>query len=231
MQEVFRGSSSRAAEELGSSVLALQNLSTLLVNLLRLDLLLKSMSRFIFFTIFYIELPSIIIYLDNVQIRNKKLIKIGMLFNNMKNIRSKLINLFKEGYCTPQIARIARTISEPSATIHYNIKKLEKDGAIRTYKAVFDHGKIDEGFCVYLLVKLTAEVGSDPDMITREMAGFPEVESADLLAGQWDIILKIRVKDQEEYYRLLKQILAREGIQNTMSMISLKQLKSELVLL
>jgi len=149
----------------------------------------------------------------------------------MKNIRPKLIRLFKEGYCTPQIARIAKTISEPSATIHYNIKKLEKEGAIRTYKAVFDHRKIDEGFCVYLLVKLTAKAGSDPDRITREMAGFPEVESADLLAGQWDVILKVRVKDQDEYYKLLKQILAREGIENTMSMASLKQLKTEFVLL
>jgi len=154
-----------------------------------------------------------------------------MLFNNMKNIKPKLIRLFKEGYCTPQIARIARAISEPSATIHYNIKKLEKDGAIKTYKAVFDHSKIDESFCVYLLVKLTTEAGSDPDRITRELAGFPEVESADLLAGQWDVILKVRTKDQDEYYRLLKQILAREGIQNTMSMASLKQLKTEFVLL
>ena len=44
----------------------------------------------------------------------------------MKNIEPKLISLFKEGYCTPQIARIARKIKEPSTTIHYNIKKLEK---------------------------------------------------------------------------------------------------------
>jgi len=64
----------------------------------------------------------------------------------MKDIRPKLIKLLKEGYCTPQIGRIATTIDEPSSTIHYNIKKLEKEGAIKTYKAVFDYGKIEEGF-------------------------------------------------------------------------------------
>ncbi|NIO37928.1 hypothetical protein GTO27_09530, partial [Candidatus Bathyarchaeota archaeon] len=111
----------------------------------------------------------------------------------MKDIKPKLIRLFKEGYCTPQIARIARTISEPSATIHYNIKKLEKEGAIRTYKAVFDYRKIGEGFCVYVFIKLTSEAGADPDRIAGELARPNEVESVDLLAGEWDLILKVRV--------------------------------------
>ncbi len=114
----------------------------------------------------------------------------------MKNIRPKLIKLFKEGYCTPQIARIAKAINEPSATIHYNIKKLENEGAIKTYKAVFDYNKIDEGFCVYLFIKLTSKAGADPDRITSEMARYKEFESADLLAGEWDVVLKIRTKDQ-----------------------------------
>jgi DNA-binding MarR family transcriptional regulator len=51
----------------------------------------------------------------------------------MKNIRPELIRLFKEGYCTPQISRIAKTTNEPSTTIYYNIKKLEKEGAVKTY--------------------------------------------------------------------------------------------------
>ena len=61
-----------------------------------------------------------------------------MLFNIMKDIKPKLISLFKEGYCTPQISKIARTIDEPSTTIHYNIKKLESEGVLKTYKGVFD---------------------------------------------------------------------------------------------
>ncbi len=149
----------------------------------------------------------------------------------MKNIEPKLTRLLKEGYCTPKIAMIAKEIKEPSTTIHYNIKKLEKEGAIRTYKAVFDYKKIDEGFCVYLFVKLTAKAGADPAKIVRELARYEEVESADLLAGEWDIVLKVRTKDQDEFYDVLKSILAREGVEKTTSLISLKQLKTEFVLL
>lgn len=147
----------------------------------------------------------------------------------MKNIRPKLIKLFKRGYCTPQIAKIAKEIKEPSTTIHYNIKKLEKEGAIKTYKAVFDYKMIDEGFCVYLFIKLTAKAGADPDRIVGELARYEEVESADLLAGEWDIVLKVRTKDQDEYYDLLKSILAREGVEKSTSLISLKQVKTEFV--
>jgi DNA-binding Lrp family transcriptional regulator len=150
----------------------------------------------------------------------------------MKNIRPKLIRLFKEAYCTPQIARIAKTINEPSATIHYNIKKLENEGAIKTYKAVFDYKKIDEGFCAYILIALSPTEYSTPERIAKKLSKHKEVESVDLLAGDWELIIKVRTKDQDEYYDFLRDVISREGgLQKTKSMISLKQFKTEFVLL
>jgi len=150
----------------------------------------------------------------------------------MKNIRPKLTRLFKEGYCTPQIARIARTINEPSATIHYNIKKLESEKAIRTYKAVFDYNKIDEGFCAYVLIALAPGEYLTPERVARELAKHKEVESVDLVTGEWELVVKIRTKDQDEYYNFLREVIAvQEGLQKTKSMISLKQIKTEFVLL
>jgi len=150
----------------------------------------------------------------------------------MKDIKPKLIRLFKEGYCTPQIARIARSIDEPSATIHYNIKKLESDGAIRTYKAVFDHRKIDEGFSVFIMIALSSGEYSDPERIARNLAKHREVESVDIIAGDWELLLKVRTKDQDAYFEFLKTVISKEqGIENTNSIISLKETKSEFVIL
>jgi len=147
----------------------------------------------------------------------------------MKDIRPKLIRLFKEGYCTPQIARIAKKIDEPSTTIHYNIKKLEKEGAIRTYKAVFDHKKIDESFCVYLLVNISPDVYDTP--IAEELAKLEEVESAATIAGEYDLILKIRTKDQDHYYNILKKHIAKKGILKTLTLTALTEVKTDFVLL
>jgi len=148
----------------------------------------------------------------------------------MKDIKPKLIRLFKEGYCTPQIGRIAREIDEPSTTIHYNVKKLENEGAIKTYKAIFDYSKIGEGFCVFLLIALSSDEYADPERIANSLARHSEVESVDILAGDWELIVKIRARDQDEYYQFLKNVISKEkGIENTNSIISLKQVKTEFI--
>ena len=150
----------------------------------------------------------------------------------MKDIQPKLIRLFKEGYCTPQIGRIAKEIDEPSSTIHYNIKKLENRGAVRTYKAVFDYKEIDEGFCTFILIALSSAEYADPERTARELARHEEVESVDILAGDLELIIKVRAKNQDEYYDFLKKVVSKEkGIENSSSIISLKQIKTEFVLL
>ena len=148
----------------------------------------------------------------------------------MKDIKPKLIRLFKEGYCTPQISRIAKAIDEPSATIHYNIKKLEEEGAIKTYKAAFDYKKIGEGFCAFLLIALSPSEYSDPERIATDLAKHREVESVNIVAGDWELILKVRTKDQDEYFSLLKNVISKEkGIEKTRSIISLKDIKTEFI--
>jgi len=148
----------------------------------------------------------------------------------MKDIQPKLIRLFKEGYCTPQIGRIAREIDEPATTIHYNIKKLESEGAIKTYKAVFDYRKIGEGFCTFVLIALSSSEYADPERIAHSLARHREVESVDILAGDWELIVKIRARDQDEYFQFLKQVISKEkGVENTNTIISLKQVKTEFV--
>jgi len=153
----------------------------------------------------------------------------------MKNIKLRLIELLKEGYCAPQTARIAKKINEPAATVHYNIKKLEKEGAIKTYKAVFDYKKIEEGFCVYILINVPpSEYEYDwsryESQIAGELAKHKEVEAVDIIAGEWDLILKIRTKNQDEYYDFLKKVASQISIQKAISLVSLRQLKTNFVL-
>jgi len=147
----------------------------------------------------------------------------------MKNIAPKLINLFKENYCTPQIAKIALKLKEPSTTIHYNIKKLEREGVIKTYKAVFDYKKIGEGYCAYVLINLVPEKYNNPEEIAKQIAKNPEVESVDIVTGDYEIILKLRTKDIDEYYTFMKEAIKKYGFAKVISLTSLKQIKTEFV--
>ena len=147
----------------------------------------------------------------------------------MKDIRPKLITLFKTGYCAPQITRIAKKLKEPSTTIHYNIKKLEKENAIKSYKAVFDYKKIEEGHCTYLLISLIREKYGEPEEVAREIAKNPNVESVDIVTGDCELIVKLRSRDIDEYYAFVKIAIKKYGFAKVISLTSLKQVKTEFV--
>ena len=147
----------------------------------------------------------------------------------MKDIRAKIIGLLKESYCTPQIARIAKKLHEPSTTIHYNLKKLERDGAIKAYKAVFDYKKIEAGFCCYVLISLSPDEYGDPERICFELAKHSEIESVDVCTGDWEVIIKVRTKDQDDYFNFVKNVISRKGIIKIKTLTSLKQVKTEFV--
>jgi DNA-binding Lrp family transcriptional regulator len=147
----------------------------------------------------------------------------------MKDITRKLIDLFKSGYCTPQIARVAKNIKEASTTIHYNIKKLEKEGAIKAYKAVFDYKKIDQGHCTYVMINTNKEAYADPEKVAKAIAKNDKVESVDICTGDYELIIKLRNKDIDEYYETIKHLVKTHNLSKTITITSLKQLKTEFV--
>jgi DNA-binding Lrp family transcriptional regulator len=50
------------------------------------------------------------------------------------------------------------------------------------------------------------------------------------VAGDWELIMKSRTKDQDEYFSFLKNVISREkGIEKTRSIISLKDIKTEFI--
>jgi len=147
----------------------------------------------------------------------------------MKDLRPKLIRLFKEGNCTPQISVIAKKLKEPSTTIHYNIHKLEEEGAIKAYKAVFDYKKIEEGHCSYIFVNLSQESYGDPEKVAKEISKDLRVESIDICTGDYELLIKLRTKDIDEYYSTIKEWVKKFEFRKTTSVTSLKQVKSEFI--
>ena len=123
----------------------------------------------------------------------------------------------------------SQKLQQPSTTIHYNIKKLEKEGAIKAYKAVFNYKKIGEGYCTYLLVTMIPEHYGNPEAITKELVKNPKVESIDICTGDYELIIKLRTKDIDEYYDFIRYAIKKYGFAKVVSIASLKQIKTEFV--
>jgi len=147
----------------------------------------------------------------------------------MKNIEGRLLPLLKTGFCTPKVSSIARRLREPTTTIQYNIKRLEREGKVKGYKAVLNHEKLDRGFCAYALLELNPKAYVQPEVVARKIAKNPDVESVDICTGDWELIVKLRARDHNGYYGLVKTLLSQEEVAKIKSLISLKQMKSEFI--
>ena len=81
------------------------------------------------------------------------------------------------------------------------------------------------GFCALVFLNLSAEVYHSPEKVASILAKYNEVESVDIVAGKWELILRVRTKDQNEFYDFLKAIRKKCGIVKASSVITLKQVK------
>lgn len=152
-----------------------------------------------------------------------------------KKINGKILisELSKIDSCSPKIAELAFKLQIANSTIHYNIKKMEEEGKILGYKGVFNHKKVNQGFCSFTLMKLDGKYYDDLhsfNEFAKLLANHDKVESVDLITGEWEFLVKIRARDQDEYWASLQEIINKVPIIKINSMISLKQIKSEYTL-
>lgn len=96
---------------------------------------------------------------------------------------------------------------------------------------MFDYEKIEKGFCSYVLLKLSKNQYGNPEKVGKTLSSHKEVESVDVITGDFELIVKVRVKDQHEYYNYIKRIASLNGVDKTFSLVSFKQIKSEFVTL
>jgi DNA-binding Lrp family transcriptional regulator len=84
----------------------------------------------------------------------------------------------------------------------------------------------DKEFCALVFVALSPEAYHNLERIADSLAEFREVESVDVVAGKWGLVLKIRTTGKDKFYDFLKKIVCKEdGIVKTYCIISLKQIK------
>lgn len=135
----------------------------------------------------------------------------------------KILEILKnESNCTTR--KIAKQTLLPITTIHNRIKKLDKEKIIKKYTIEVDYSKTGKDFLVYLMISANLQILKTKNRtqydIAKELRKMYFVERADIVSGGTDIVAMIRVKDVEEYDKvLLGKIQNIEGIEKTQSLI------------
>lgn len=83
--------------------------------------------------------------------------------------------------------------------VYERIKKMEREGIISNYVALLNRNKIDKGFVVFCHIKLVQHSREFLTKFEDEVVQLDEVLECFHVSGDYDYILKILVKNMEEY--------------------------------
>ena len=134
----------------------------------------------------------------------------------LDDLDKSILNLVQNGdMCVPRINKLAEVLGEPSSTVHSRIKKLEKKGVLTGYEAVVDPKKVGKPLTYFALVKLKYPEDENDfkfdETLGEEIAfSHPLIQEVHAMTGEWELLVKIKAADQDEYYQV-----AREGIIRT----------------
>lgn len=125
--------------------------------------------------------------------------------------------------------QIATMTGIPGTEVTRLIKEAEKERVILKYKTVINWDKIEnEQVWALIEVKVTPEPEVGFDAIAERISRFPQVRSAYLASGTYDLLLVVLGKTERELGEFVSQNLAHiGGVQGTVTHFVLKRYKED----
>lgn len=106
------------------------------------------------------------------------------------------------------------------------LRALEKEGYIKGYRAELDANKIEQGYLVYMQVKLRSTNRDALRRFNQAVQDVKEIMSCDMMSGGYDYLLKVRTRDMHAYRELLGDVLSvLPGIDQSSSFPVMEQVK------
>jgi Lrp/AsnC family transcriptional regulator for asnA, asnC and gidA len=122
-------------------------------------------------------------------------------------------------------AKMARDLAVPESTVYDRIKKLQCHGYIRNYIALIDPEKVGMGTVAFL--RIFVELNK-VNSVANELSKFEEVSEVYAVAGDFKILIKVRVKSLGDLDKFIEEkISALEGISNYYPVITLRKYKDD----
>ncbi len=111
------------------------------------------------------------------------------------------------------------------------VRRLEKEGFIRTYRAVLDREAIGLGLTVFVDIKVEKHNRETAQALQEALRALPEVVSCHMVSGAADFVAEIVVANLKAYERLLtEKLLTLPMIADIRSNFALSRVKSDAAL-
>ena len=124
------------------------------------------------------------------------------------------------------LSQMSKEIDVPDATISNRLKKLEND-VIKRYTVILDWEKIGLDITTIIIIQTESE---KHESVKEELSKLEEVSEVYSVSGEYDILIKVWVRDIEELNKLMNtKIRSVDGVEDLTEMIVMERVKEEMV--
>ena len=134
----------------------------------------------------------------------------------------KIIEQLK-GDARLSIREIAKKTGIRPSTVHQRITVLRKEGVIEKFTLKLNNKAIGENFIVLMLVKTKPSV-----LIDNKTINNTHVKEVFGLTGEYDVMMKLKFKDIEEFNEFVIKFRKEQQIETTLTMVVTANIKEEI---
>ncbi|AIU69234.1 transcriptional regulator [Thermococcus eurythermalis] len=139
----------------------------------------------------------------------------------------RLLRELKEN-ARENIASLSKKLGIPRTTVHYRIKKLVDEGIIEKFTVKPNYKKLDLGTTAFILARYDPDSGLTQREVAERVAALEGVYEVHIVAGEWDLLIKVRAPNAEEIGKIVVDRLREiKGIDQTVTMVSFVTVKEE----
>ena len=113
---------------------------------------------------------------------------------------------------------LAKVVNLAPSSVHDRLRRLQRDQVIRGWTVKVDNGALGLGVLAFISIAMSVACSS----IVPEIEAIPGVEEAHSVAGEWCMILKVRVPDTAGLLALVDRLREIPGVEKTQTVIVLK---------
>jgi DNA-binding Lrp family transcriptional regulator len=146
-----------------------------------------------------------------------------MSFVDLDDTDKTILNRLQED-ARISFKEISKEVGTSEATIFVRVKKLQKSGVIKGFRAVVNPQSVGKQVAAFALVK--AEPKSYPKMLA-ELKSIDEICEIHDVTGAYYSILKMRTSTSEQLAQILDRIGQIEGVAGTETVLVLRTIKEE----
>lgn len=115
-----------------------------------------------------------------------------------------------------KISDISKELDIPRVTVYERIQGMVRDGIIKKFTIIPDYKAIGLPVVSFIFVSFNPDAGVTQRQLAEKISKFKEVEEVYIIAGQWDMMVKVRSGTIEEVGNfVLDKLRATAGVEKT----------------